>query len=102
MPANGLGFGGPHHEIYLSDARKVAPEKLKEPSCASPCGGSEPSTGGGWRVVAGQAPDGLVRLGGVAELSDDYEIRRFDAASKDEPGYRRSGNVGQGGSFRLP
>jgi hypothetical protein len=29
MPANGLGFAGPHHEIYLSDARRVAPEKLK-------------------------------------------------------------------------
>ncbi|MCO4255802.1 GyrI-like domain-containing protein [Pseudarthrobacter cellobiosi] len=29
MPANGLGFAGLHHEIYLSDARWVAPEKLK-------------------------------------------------------------------------
>ncbi|MDQ0075877.1 GyrI-like domain-containing protein [Arthrobacter oryzae] len=29
MPASGFGFGGPHHEIYLSDARRVAPEKLK-------------------------------------------------------------------------
>lgn len=29
MPANGLAFAGPHHEIYLSDARRVAPEKLK-------------------------------------------------------------------------
>jgi hypothetical protein len=29
MPANGFGFAGPHHEIYLSDARRVAPEKLK-------------------------------------------------------------------------
>lgn len=29
MPANGLGFSGPHHEIYLSDVRRVAPEKLK-------------------------------------------------------------------------
>lgn len=29
MPANGLVFAGPHHEIYLSDARRVAPEKLK-------------------------------------------------------------------------
>ncbi len=29
MPANGFGFAGLHHEIYLSDARRVAPEKLK-------------------------------------------------------------------------
>ncbi|WP_104045545.1 GyrI-like domain-containing protein [Arthrobacter sp. ZGTC412] len=29
MPANGLAFAGQHHEIYLSDARRVAPEKLK-------------------------------------------------------------------------
>ncbi len=25
----GLTFGGPHHEIYLSDPRRVAPDKLK-------------------------------------------------------------------------
>lgn len=29
MPANGFGFAGLHHEVYLSDARRVAPEKLK-------------------------------------------------------------------------
>lgn len=29
MPAAGLTFNGPHHEIYLSDPRKVAPEKLR-------------------------------------------------------------------------
>lgn len=29
MPAQGLTFNGPHHEIYLSDPRRVAPEKLK-------------------------------------------------------------------------
>lgn len=29
MPANGFTFNGPHHEIYLSDARKTPPEKLK-------------------------------------------------------------------------
>jgi len=29
MPANGFGFAGPHHEIYLSDARRVAPDKLR-------------------------------------------------------------------------
>ncbi|MFF1253424.1 GyrI-like domain-containing protein [Pseudarthrobacter sp. NPDC058329] len=29
LPANGFAFAGPHHEIYLSDARRVAPEKLK-------------------------------------------------------------------------
>lgn len=36
---------------------------------------------------AGQAPDPLVRLGCVADLSGDYEIRRFAAASKGEQGY---------------
>ena len=29
MPAGGYGFAGRHHEIYLSDPRKTAPEKLK-------------------------------------------------------------------------
>lgn len=29
MPANGFTFSGIHHEIYLSDPRKVAAEKLK-------------------------------------------------------------------------
>ncbi|MDN4640736.1 GyrI-like domain-containing protein [Agreia sp. PsM10] len=29
MPQNGLTFAGPHHEIYLNDARRTAPEKLK-------------------------------------------------------------------------
>ncbi len=29
LPANGLVENGKHHEIYLSDPRKVAPEKLK-------------------------------------------------------------------------
>lgn len=29
MPALGVTFNGPHHEIYLSDPRKVAPAKLK-------------------------------------------------------------------------
>jgi hypothetical protein len=29
LPANGLVETGHHHEIYLSDPRKVAPEKLK-------------------------------------------------------------------------
>ena len=29
MPANGYTFNGKHHEIYLSDPRRVAPEKLK-------------------------------------------------------------------------
>lgn len=29
MPENGLGFNGDHHEIYLSDPRRTAPEKLK-------------------------------------------------------------------------
>ena len=29
MPARGLTFNGHHHEIYLSDARRTAPEKLK-------------------------------------------------------------------------
>ncbi len=29
MPARGLTWNGRHHQIYLSDPRKVAPEKLK-------------------------------------------------------------------------
>ena len=29
MPALGVTFNGPHHEIYLSDPRRVAPEKLR-------------------------------------------------------------------------
>lgn len=29
MPANGYTFNGKHHEIYLSDPRRVGPEKLK-------------------------------------------------------------------------
>ena len=29
MPARGLRRRGKHHEIYLSDPRRVAPEKLK-------------------------------------------------------------------------
>ena len=29
MPARGLTWNGRHHEIYLSDPRKVAPEKLR-------------------------------------------------------------------------
>lgn len=29
MPRAGVTFGLPHHEIYLSDPRRVAPEKLK-------------------------------------------------------------------------
>lgn len=29
IPAAGLRMTGPHHEIYLSDARKTAPEKLR-------------------------------------------------------------------------
>ena len=29
MPATGVTFAGPHHEIYLSDPRKTPPEKLK-------------------------------------------------------------------------
>lgn len=29
MPAHGLTFNGDHHEIYLGDPRRTAPEKLK-------------------------------------------------------------------------
>lgn len=29
IPGNGLTMVGKHHEIYLSDARRVAPEKLR-------------------------------------------------------------------------
>ena len=29
MPEKGVTFNGPHHEIYLSDPRRVEPTKLK-------------------------------------------------------------------------
>ena len=29
LPAHWLTFNGPHHEIYLSDVRRTAPEKLR-------------------------------------------------------------------------
>ena len=29
MPQHGLTFNGLHHEVYLSDARRTAPEKLR-------------------------------------------------------------------------
>lgn len=29
LPARGLTWNGPHHEIYLSDPRRTAPEKLR-------------------------------------------------------------------------
>jgi hypothetical protein len=29
IPENGFQMTGKHHEIYLSDTRKVAPEKLR-------------------------------------------------------------------------
>ena len=29
IPNNGFVFNGDHHEVYLSDARRTAPEKLK-------------------------------------------------------------------------
>jgi hypothetical protein len=29
MPSRGLAFAGPHHEIYLSDARKTEPARLR-------------------------------------------------------------------------
>ena len=29
MPTRGLTFAGPHHEIYLGDARRVAPERMR-------------------------------------------------------------------------
>ncbi|MDR2256654.1 MAG: GyrI-like domain-containing protein [Arthrobacter sp.] len=29
MPGVGLTFNGPHHEVYLSDPRRTAPEKLR-------------------------------------------------------------------------
>jgi hypothetical protein len=29
IQANGYDFNGKHHEIYLSDPRKAAPEKMK-------------------------------------------------------------------------
>jgi hypothetical protein len=29
LPAHGLTFAGPHHEIYLGDVRRTAPERLR-------------------------------------------------------------------------
>jgi hypothetical protein len=29
LPTHGLTFAGPHHEIYLSDVRRTAPERLR-------------------------------------------------------------------------
>lgn len=29
MPQHGLTFNGPHHEVYLSDARRTSPDKLR-------------------------------------------------------------------------
>ena len=29
MPQHGVTFNGPHHEVYLGDARRTAPEKLR-------------------------------------------------------------------------
>jgi hypothetical protein len=29
MPADGLDWNGKHHEIYLGDPRRTAPEKLR-------------------------------------------------------------------------
>lgn len=29
IPANGLRMAGTHHEIYLADPRRTAPEKLR-------------------------------------------------------------------------
>jgi len=29
MPEHGLAFNGDHHEIYLTDVRRTAPEKLR-------------------------------------------------------------------------
>jgi hypothetical protein len=29
MPNSGLAFAGQHHEIYLSDPRRTAPDKLR-------------------------------------------------------------------------
>jgi hypothetical protein len=29
LPSHGLTFNGPHHEIYLSDVRRTAPERLR-------------------------------------------------------------------------
>lgn len=40
MPGAGLTFAGPHHEIYLSDPRRVAPARLRtilrQPVCGLP------------------------------------------------------------------
>ncbi|MDO5512993.1 GyrI-like domain-containing protein [Corynebacterium sp.] len=36
MPRLGVTFNGPHHEIYLGDPRRSAPERLRT-DCVSPC-----------------------------------------------------------------
>lgn len=45
MPANNLVFNGKHHEIYLGDPRRAAPEKLRtilrQP--VAPAGGANPA-----------------------------------------------------------
>ena len=33
MPSLGLTWNGPHHEIYLSDPRRVVPERMKTILC---------------------------------------------------------------------
>ena len=43
IPGNGLRMGGRHHEIYLSDFRKVAPEKLRT-ILRQPVEAAEPNT----------------------------------------------------------
>jgi hypothetical protein len=43
IPDNGLRMVGRHHEIYLSDARRVAPDRLRtilrQPVAAATSGG---------------------------------------------------------------
>lgn len=53
MPANILAFNGKHHEFYLSDPRRAAPEKLTTILCrpVKPAGGAEPSA-----AASGSAP----------------------------------------------
>lgn len=52
MPANSLVFNGRHHEIYLGDPRRAAPEKLRtilrQP--VAPAGGANPAAPAGESV----------------------------------------------------
>jgi hypothetical protein len=59
IPGNGLRMTGRHHEIYLSDARRVAPEKLRT-ILRQPVEAARPAPDG---TTAAPAPGGAARSG---------------------------------------